>query len=169
MKVNGTLSDFAAVRTEGTQIVISYGLKQVDGDLYEWHEVSLNKTSTNALTLDIVKTAILGDINHRTDEKILSGLVWQDKPVWLSTENQFNFKAAYDLAVQTQGATLPVTFKLGEQEDGTPVYHTFETQQDIGDFCTACTQWTQQQRESGWQEKDGIDWASYEALFPTEE
>ena len=79
--------------------------------------------------------------------------------MWLSIENQLNFSQA----------TAPVTLKIGEQEDGTPVYHTFETQQDIADFCTACTQWTQQQRESGWQEKDGIDWASYEALFPTEE
>ena len=168
MKVNGTLSDFAAVRTEGTQIVISYGLKQVDGNLYEWHEVSLNKTSTNALTLDIVKTAILGDINHRTDEKILSGLVWQDKPVWLSQENQFNFKAAYDLAVQTQGATLPVTFKLGEAEDGTPVYHTFETMEDSTDFYTAAVNHIHQSVADGWAEKDTIDWAPYEALFPTD-
>ena len=166
MKVNGTLSDFAAVRTEGTQIVISYGLKQVEGDLYEWHEVSLNKTSTNALTLDIVKTAILGDINHRTDEKILSGLVWQDKPVWLSQENQFNFKAAYDLALQTQGATLPVTFKLGEQEDGTPVYHTFETMEDSTDFYTAAVNHIHNAVADGWQEKDSIDWSPYEALFP---
>jgi len=166
MKVNGTLSDFAAVRTEGTQIVISYGLKQVDGYLYEWHEVSLNKTSTNALTLDIVKTAILGDINHRTDEKILSGLVWQDKPVWLSQENQFNFKAAYDMAVQTQGATLPVTFKLGEREGGTPVYHTFGTMEESTDFYTAAVNHIHQSVEDGWREKDAIDWTPYEALFP---
>ena len=165
MKVNGLKTDFAAVRTEGTQIVIGYGLKQVEGDLYEWHEVSLNKTSTNALTLDIVKTAILGDINHRTDEKILSGLVWQDKPVWLSQENQFNFKAAYDLAVQTQGATLPVTFKLGEHEDGTPVYHTFETMEDSTDFYTSAVNHIHQSVADGWLEKDGIDWSPYEQYF----
>jgi hypothetical protein len=162
MKVNGTLSDFAAVRTEGTQIVISYGLKQVEGDLYEWHEVSLNKTSTNALTIDIVKTAILGDINHRTDEKILSGLVWKGNPVWLSQENQFNFKAAYDLAVQTQGATLPVTFKLGEQEDGTPVYHTFETMEDFTDFYISSVNFINQTLNEGWARKDSIDWSPYE-------
>jgi hypothetical protein len=165
MKVNGTLSDFAAVRTAGTQIVISYGLKQVEGDLYEWHEVSLNKTSTNALTLDIVKTAILNDINKRTDEKILSGLVWKGNPVWLSQENQFNFKAAYDLAVQTQGATLPVTFKLGEAEDCTPVYHTFETMEDSTDFDTSAVNHIHQSVADGWLEKDGIDWSPYEQYF----
>ena len=47
-----------------------------------------------------------------------------DAPVWLSTENQYNYKAAYDLAVQTGGETLPVTFKFGSDEQ--PEYHTFE-------------------------------------------
>jgi hypothetical protein len=172
MKVNGLKTDFAPVRTEGTQIVICYGLNQVEGDLYEWHEIYLPKTQNANLSLDIVKTAILGDINSRTDEKILSGLVWTPAaggdhiPVWLSQENQFNFKAAYDLAVQTQGATLPVTFKLGEQEDGTPVYHTFETMEDSTDFYTAAVNHIHQSVADGWLEKDGIDWSPYEALFP---
>lgn len=166
MKVNGLKTDFAPMRNDGTQIVICYGLKQVEGELYEWHEIYLPKTKNATLSLDIVKTAILNDINKRTDEKILSGLVWQDKPVWLSQENQFNFKAAYDLAVQTQGATLPVTFKLGEQEDGTPVYHTFETMEDSTDFYTAAVNHIHQSVSDGWQEKDAIDWTPYEALFP---
>lgn len=158
-KVNGKKSSFAPVRNDGTRITICYGLKQLNGDLYEWREVYLPKKQTNSLTLADIKSAIIGDIDERTKTAIIGGFKWQEKPVWLSIENQLNFSQA----------TAPVTLKIGEQEDGTPVYHTFETQQDIGDFCTACTQWTQQQRESGWQEKDGIDWASYEALFPTEE
>lgn len=156
MKVNGKKADFALVRTEGTQIIISYGLKKV-GNLYEWHEITLPKSQTNALTLDLVKQAIIADIDERTKTAIISGFVWQEKPVWLSIENQLNFSQA----------TAPVTLKIGEQADGTPVYHDFADQQDITDFCTACTQWTQQQREAGWQEKDGIDWQPYEALFPT--
>lgn len=158
-KVNGKKSSFAPVRNDGTRITICYGLKQLNGDLYEWREVYLPKKQTNSLTLADIKSAIIGDIDGRTKTAIIGGFKWQEKPVWLSIENQLNFSQA----------TAPVTLKIGEQEDGTPVYHTFETQQNIADFCTACTQWTQQQRESGWQEKDGIDWASYKALFPTEE
>ena len=92
----------------------------------------------------MVKDAIIADINARTDEKIVGGLVWTPQaggdpiPVWLSTENQFNFKSAYDLAVQKQGATLPVTFKMGEDEEGNPVYHTFETMEDADDFYLEC-------------------------------
>ena len=50
--------------------------------------------------------------NSETDKKILSGLEYEGHTVWLSNENQFNYKAAYDIAVQTSGQNLPVTFKL---------------------------------------------------------
>ena len=55
--------------------------------------------------------------NSETDKKILSGLEYEGHTVWLSNENQFNYKAAYDIAVQTSGQNLPVTFKLGTDED----------------------------------------------------
>ena len=156
MKVNGLKTDFAAVRTEGTQIVIGYGLNQVEGDLYEWHEVTLNKTSTNALTLDIVKTAILNDINNRVKTAIISGFVWNEKPVWLSEENQLNFSQA----------VVPATLKIGEHQDGTPIYETFDTKTDLKAFNEACTLWKQQCLSEGYSEKDAIDWSPYEALFP---
>ena len=58
---------------------------------------------------DVVKM-VNDHINAKTDEKILSGFVWRDNPVWLSSENQFNFKAAYDIAVQTGGMNLPARY-----------------------------------------------------------
>ena len=158
-KVNGKKTSFAPIREDGSRITICYGLKKLSGKLYEWLEVYMPKKQLSQLTFDDVKAAIIADIDERIKAYIIGRMTWNGKPVWLSIENQLNFT----------NATAPVTLKIGEQEDGTPVYHTFETQQDIADFCTACTQWTQQQRELGWQEKDGIDWAPYEALFPTNE
>lgn len=149
-------------------------MKQVSYELYEWYEIYIYKKKKSSLSLQDVKDAITTDINARTDEKIVSGFVWTPEgseiaiPVWLSTENQFNFKAAYDLAVQTGGATLPVTFKLGEREDGTPVYHTFETMAGAQDFYVKAVAHINQTLAAGWQEKDSIDWAPYEALFPSQ-
>lgn len=169
-KVQGKQSTFAPIKQDASRIIISYGCKAVENsDNATWREIYLYKKQQNALTLDDVKTAILADINSRTDAKILSGMVWNGKPVWLSQENQFNFKAAYDLAVQTEGATLPVTFKLGEQEDGTPVYHTFDNMADAQDFYTKAVAHIHQAVADGWAEKDAIDWAPYEALFPKAE
>ena len=173
-KVNGKKISFAPIREDGSRITICYGLKKLSVDLYEWLEVYLPKKQTSTLSLQTVKDAIIDDINARTDEKIISGFVWSPQaggdaiPVWLSTENQFNFKSAYDLAVQKQGATLPVTFKMGEHADGTPVYHTFETMEDADDFYLQAVGYINQCLEAGWTEKDSIDWAPYEDYFKTE-
>ena len=156
MKVNGLKTDFAPVRNDGTQIVICYGLKQVEGELYEWHEIYLPKTQNATLSLDIVKTAILNDINSRVKTAIISGFVWNEKPVWLSEENQLNFSQA----------VVPATLKIGEQADGTPIYETFDTKTDLKAFNEACTLWKQQCLSEGYNEKDAIDWTPYEALFP---
>jgi hypothetical protein len=129
-----------------------------------WHEVTFYKKK-GVPTLEQVKQAVIADINARVKESIISGFTYDGNPVWLSQENQLNFKAAYDLAVQTQGATLPVTFKLGEQEDGTPIYHTFSTMEDFTDFYTAAVNYIHQSVADGWLEKDGIDWSPYEQYF----
>ena len=115
-----------------------------------------------------VREFVLGVIDRQTDGKIQSGLIWhckatdEDIPVWLSKENQLNFKAAYDLAVQKQGATLPVTFKMGEREDGTPVYHNFETMEDAENFYTTAVDYIHQCLTDGWRKKDGFDFTPYE-------
>ena len=59
--------------------------------------------------MDTIKSVITDWCNEQIDREILSGFLYEGMPVWLSSENQFNYKAAYDLAVQTGGATLPVT------------------------------------------------------------
>ena len=63
---------------------------------------------------------------------------------------------------------LPVTFKMGEKEDGTPVYHTFETMEDADDFYLHAVAHINTCLSAGWQEKDGMDWTPYEDYFKTE-
>lgn len=83
-------------------------------------------------TIEEVKSFVLGIENQMTNDAIISGFRWKDMPVWLSSENQFNYKAVYDLAVQTNGASLPVTFKFGDNDN--PVYHKFTTLEELTDF-----------------------------------
>ena len=165
-KMNGKRGDFSYMKEDGSRMVVGYGLKELENGLWEWYEVYLNKKQVNQVTLQVVKDAILADINTHTDEKILKGFVWNNIHVWLSAENQFNFKAAYDLALQTQGQSLPVTFKIGEQEDETPIYHTFSDMEDFTGFYTTVFGYINRCLNEGWQRKDSIDWESYKALFP---
>lgn len=68
--------------------------------------------------------------------------------MWLSQENQYDYKAAYDLAFQTDGKTLPVSFKFGTDES--PVYHTFEMFDELADFYTKAVKHIQEMLENGW-------------------
>ena len=158
-KVNGKKTSFAPIREDGSRITICYGLKKLSGKLYEWMEVYLPKKQTAQLTFDVVKQAILADINDKVKTAIISGFVWNDKPVWFSEENQLNFSQS----------VVPVTLKIGEEEDGTPIYHQFDTVEDLKAFSDACNAWKQQCLTAGYAEKDSIDWAPYEDYFKTEE
>ena len=168
-KINGKQSDFALMRTEGTQIIIGYGLKKITGTkLYEWYEVSIPKSQINQLSLQDVKDAIIKNIDDRTDAKILNSYPFTpdcaEEPiiVWLSDESQRNFSEAHRLQ------TVPVKFKLNEDENKQPIYHTFETYEELNRFYLGGVAYIQQCLNEGWVEKDGIDWAPYEALFPAQ-
>lgn len=106
-----------------------------------------------------VKAAVLNRYNEQINQAILSGFTWKELPVWLSSENQFNYKAAYDLAIQTGGKSLPVVFKFGTEE--TPVYHEFVDVADLTDFYVASAAYIQATLAQGWEVKDGIDWSPY--------
>lgn len=101
-------------------------------------------------------------VNGMTDKRILEGFVWNGMPVWLSTENQFNFKAAYDLAFQSGGANLPARYKLGEDQNGNPIYYDFEDVATLQDFYLGCIGWIRQCIAEGWDEKDSVD---YDSMF----
>ena len=161
-KVYGILNFFTSIRSDRSRLIISYDCQPLEDGIHAtWYEIYLYKKPYPVVTFEMIKEAIIADINAQTDEKILTGFVWNDKPVWLSSENQFNFKAAYDLAVQTQGQSLPVKFKLGEDEEGNPIYHTFETLADLQDFYTKAISYINQCLNDGWQRKDSIDWNNY--------
>lgn len=165
-KVFGTLASYTPLREERTRTVAAYDLQAVvpDGSPSgpaTWHEVYFNHKRSGHPDLAAIRKAIIADINARTDERILTGFSWNGKPVWLSQENQFNYKAAYDLALQTDGQSLPVKFKLGEDADGLPVYHTFTALSAFTDFYTRAIAFINQCLNDGWAMKDGIDWTPY--------
>lgn len=112
-------------------------------------------------TLSEVRELIISTINAATEEKIINGFVWNGIPVYLSTENQFNFKAAYDMAEMSQGATLPIKFKLSEDGAGTPIYHEFADLGEFRDFYSKAMTYINQTLNDGWAEKDSVDWSVF--------
>lgn len=128
---------------------------KIESNVGTWSEHVFKKKPS----LSQIKDFILSEINKRTDELILSGFMWKDMPVWLSTENQFNYKAAYDLAVQTNGKSLPITFKFGSSSN--PQYYTFNSLEELTDFYTKVINHVNECLKEGWKKKDSINWEDY--------
>jgi hypothetical protein len=85
--------------------------------------------------------------------------VWNGINVWLSEENQRNFSEAQRLSL------VPVKFKLSELSDGTAVYHTFESAEELNNFYTQAATYIQQCLQDGWNEKDKLDFTPFENYF----
>lgn len=165
IRVTKKKSDFVPVRHVFNGVRIAFDCEpfyeEVDGqkvetDVATWTEAMIYPKPN----LNEVKTFILGAINRNTDKKILSGFKWKDMSVWLSSENQFNYKAAYDLAFQTNGASLPTVFKFGTTES--PVYYKFDNLEELTDFYIKALTYINEQLAIGWYKKDNIDWSAYE-------
>ena len=92
-----------------------FGLYEENGLKYQWRKQYDHLPSKEELRAEIT-----GLINSETERKILTGMTWNGIHLWLSQENQRNISDA------VRAATLPVRLKLGEDESGSPIYHTFE-------------------------------------------
>ena len=151
----GNVSDFQPVVEDASRFVISYHLEEKEGGMATWRELVFYKKQGGKPSLEAVKKAVMEDINAHTKASITSGMVWNDKPVWLSEENQMNFAQA----------VVPVTFKIGENADGTPIYQTFETDEELKDFNDACVAYKQECLAAGYAEKDGMDFTIYDQML----
>lgn len=181
-KYCGKQTDFSYIRDERSRFVVSYDLKPADNGLYTWNEICFYKKQRNFTNLEDVMNAIIADIDAQTDEKILNGYQWtilhgddagKTINVWLSKENQSNFKAKHDTATQyPQLTTYPIVYKIGEvEEDGIkrPVYEHFQDVNELAQFYLGGLAYIEQTLAEGWQRKDSIDWTPYKAYFPEEE
>ena len=174
-KIYGAKNDYAPVKREGSQIIVSYGYNKINNSEYAWYEVHLPADKYPLLKFADVKAAIEGDINADTTARIISGFDYTVKhgaqegtevKVWLSKENQSDFHAMHQ---QADDLTFPLRYKIGELEDGTPVYEEFADASEMHAICVATTNHVLACQQEGWTTKDAIDWSDYKALFPEDE
>lgn len=106
-----------------------------------------------------LKDLLINGLNREIQNKIISGFVWRDMKVWLSIENQMNYKNNYDLAINTNGDILPVTFKFSN--DKGPVYYQFNSIEDLEEFYIAMNTHISNTLSEGWNKKNSINWTNY--------
>ena len=140
------------LRLSDDHYVLFYGFhkdNESEESGYYWRKDYGYKPIESELKEDIVE-----HINNLTDAKILTGFTYEGSLVYLSAENQFNYKAAFDLCMLTDGSNLPVTFKFG-QEDA-PKYRQFNTKEELREFYLLAVSFVSKTLAEGWAEKDMI-------------
>lgn len=180
-KMFGMKSDFAYLKEDASRIVVGYDYKEIDDSHAEWFEIYFYKAQIAKPTLEQIKEAIDADIDSQTDEKILNGYQWtilhgEDQgnvvKVWLSKENQNNFKAKHDVAKEYPNlVTWPMKYKVSEDaETKRPIYEYFDNMEELVQFYIGGLNYIETTYNAGWDRKDGIDMEAYEEalaeLFP---
>lgn len=157
MKVNGCIGvlPIECVNPRKNKWKVRWNITEKEDGSSDWCEQDYDHKPT----LEEIRDTIVKFHNGQVDAKILSGFSWKDMPVWLSSENQFNYKASFDLAVQTNGQNLPVRFKFGTDKD--PKYYDFKTIDELSDFYTSAIKFINDTLQEGWAEKDSVDFSVY--------
>ena len=157
MKVNGLIGvlPIECVNPRKNKWKVRWNITEKEDGSSDWYEQDYDHKPT----LEEIRDTIVKFHNGQVDAKILSGFSWKDMPVWLSSENQFNYKASFDLAVQTNGQNLPVRFKFGTDKD--PKYYDFKTVDELSDFYTSAIKFINDTLQEGWAEKDSVDFSVY--------
>lgn len=130
------------------ECVLFYGHGTDDTGGFRWRKDYDHRPTREEIQADIEAL-----INEQVAERIREGLVYDNIHVWLSKENQLNFRST---------PTIPVRFKLGNYADGTTAYKIFETREELESFNGVVADHIARCLNEGWDEKDAVDYSVYE-------
>lgn len=144
------------VNPKQNKYIVRWDFISVDDNIVEFQYKEFNYKPQ----LSEIKELITNYYNVKINKKIVEGFIYKNVNVWLSNENQFNYKIAYDVTIQKNGSNLPITFKFGSTEN--PYYMDFTTIQDLEDFYFKMFDYIQSVLREGWDIKNNINWNCYE-------
>lgn len=104
-------------------------------------------------TFEEVKATIYKQVDADTDYAIEHGMMWNGFPVHLTAETQQNIVGMMAALPLLGESLFPKTFKLGEYEDGSPVFYDFTSVEDFGAFAKAALDYKDTTYAEGWNEK----------------
>ena len=147
-------------KVENNKFIVSfdkhvYTINDDNEKIYEWTSFVYDNEKNSKSILDIIYELIDNDVKFR----IKNSFSWNNYIVYLSTENQMNYKAAFDLAVTTNGESLPVTFRFYKRKNAE--LYTFDTLSELKEFYIKMNSHINNSLLEGWNRKDSINKEDY--------
>lgn len=136
-----------------------YGFGEDEQGGWNWRERFNHKP-----TLDEIKETIQKTISAEADERKRTGFSWQGVPVKYDEEAERNLIGLSVKIPRLGAAMFPLTFKLGDNADGSPAFYEFKDAEEFESFTDALLVFTQECYANSWAEKSNIDWTKFEIL-----
>ncbi len=133
--------------------LLYFGYYEAEDGNYEYRHTFSHKP-----TMDEIKQLVRDTIDAETKDKIVNRFEFDGTRVWLSDEKQRNYASIEN----NENIAFPLTLKLNEEADATPIYHTFATREDFIKFSKDASAFIIKTITEGWQEKDGVDWSVFD-------
>lgn len=118
-------------------------------------------------SIEEIKLVINSQIDADVDNATLTGLTWNDMPVYFDSEFQANVLGILAILGIKGDSLFPKTFKLGNYEDGSPAFHEFTSAIEFADFADSLINHKEDCYKSGWQQKEMLEndnWSAYKKL-----
>lgn len=129
--------------------------KKVASKYSEWLAFNLDHKPT----VSEIKKVITEYYNNLISKRIKNDFFWNGMSVELKDVDQTNYKAAWDLAYQTNGENLPITFKF--KQGGKNVFYTFSDIEELKNFYLAMNKHISACLEEGWKLKEAVKYDLY--------
>jgi hypothetical protein len=153
----GNINDFKPIsyNSKTKKYIVSWGLINVGGDNYQWNYKIFNSKPS----INVIKDTINSSINQNTKQYIENNFKWNGMSIYLSIENQIDYKLLLDTTILLEGTNLPeeVKFKV----NGENIYYSFETIDDMKDFIIAMNNHIRRYIAEGNKAKDEVNYDEY--------
>ena len=133
------------------ELIYGYG---TDGERgWNWRKRYIGRKPT----MEEIKEEVRATIDAETSDKIVNRFAFNGVKIYLSDEKQRNYASIQS----NTDIAFPLTLKVNEEEDGTPVYYTFAEREDFEKFSKEASLYILNTVMAGWQEKDGVEWSAF--------
>ena len=157
----GFEKDFKTIQKQNNVYIINFD-KNVLGEDAEtgektvtWKSFVYNPRKNGKSIVDNICDIINEDVTY----VIENCFTWNGYSIHLNKENQMNYKAAFDLALSTNGESLPVTFRFYKNRK--PELYTFDNVAELKDFYIKANAHINKCLMNGWTKKDSINESDY--------
>lgn len=153
--VTDNIDKYTPIKKVNGKYIVSWGLTKNNNDTYTWKYYITNRKPTP----ETIKEEINTYINENVKKSIINDFTWNGMKVYLSLENQIDYKLLFDITLLQDGTNLPEVIKLKQGKE--TVHYSIESVEEFKDFMLSMNRHIRECLKQGRELKESIDYSEY--------